>query len=97
MATYIGLLKLTDHGIKNIKEAPQRVENGIKAYEAMGGKFIGFYVVLGEYDYVAIGEAPSDEAHVAFSLALGSEGFVRTTTLKAFTKEEFAEIIKKLP
>ena len=97
MPTYIGLMKLTDYGIKNIKEAPQRIEKGIKAYEAMGGKFIGLYVVLGEYDYVAIGEAPSDEAHVAFSLALGSEGFVRTTSLKAFTKEEFAEIVKKLP
>ena len=97
MPTYIGLLKLTDHGIKNIKKAPQRIENAIKAYEAMGGKFIGFYVVLGEYDYVAIGEAPSDEAHVAFFLALGVEGFVRTRTLKAFTKEEFAEIVKKLP
>ncbi len=97
MPTYIGLLKLTDQGIKNIKQVPQWVENGIKAYEAMGGKFTGFYVVLGEYDYVAIGEAPSDEAHVAFSLVLGSEGFVRTTTLKAFTKEEFAEIVKKLP
>jgi hypothetical protein len=28
---------------------------------------------------------------------LGSAGNVRTTTLKAFTKEEFAEIVKKLP
>ena len=97
MPTYIGLLKLTDHGIKNIKEVPQRIEKGIKAYETMGGKVIGIYVVLGEYDFVAIGEAPSDEAHVAFALALGSEGFVRTTSLKAFTKEEFAEIVKKLP
>ena len=97
MPTYICLLKLTDQGIKNIKDAPQRIENGIKAYEGMGGKFIGFYTVLGEYDYVAIGEAPSDEAHVAFALAMGSEGFVRTTSLKAFTKAEFAEIVKKLP
>ena len=32
-----------------------------------------------------------------FALALGSAGNVRTTTLKAFTKEEFAEIVKKLP
>jgi uncharacterized protein with GYD domain len=51
---------------------------------------------MGEYDYVAIGEAPSDEVQVAFALALGSKGFVRTTTLKAFTKEEFAKIVKKL-
>jgi uncharacterized protein with GYD domain len=52
---------------------------------------------MGEYDYVAIGEAPNDEAVVTFALALGSQGDARTMTLKAFTKEEFAEIVKKLP
>lgn len=97
MPTYIGLFKLTDQGIKNIKEGPQRVEEAFKAYEAMGGKVIGFYTVMGEYDYVAIGEAPSDEAQLTFALALGSQGFVRTTTLKAFTKEEFAALVAKLP
>jgi len=52
---------------------------------------------MGEYDYVAIGEAPSDEVATTFSLAIGSLGNVRTTTLKAYTKEEFAAIVKKLP
>ncbi len=97
MPTYIVLYKLTDQGIRNIKEAPQRIEEGIKALEAVGGKVIGFYSVMGEYDYVGIGECPNDETAVAFALALGSQGNARTTTLKAFTKEEFAEIIKKLP
>ena len=56
MPTYIVLYKLTDQGIRNIKEAPQRIEEGIKALEAAGGKVIGFYSVMGEYDYVSIGE-----------------------------------------
>ena len=97
MPTYIGLYKLTDQGIKNIKDAPKRIEEGLKRAEAAGGKVIGFYTVLGEYDYVAVGEFPNDEVAVAFALAMGSEGNVRTTTLKAFTKEKFAEIVKKLP
>ena len=97
MPTYIVLYKLTDQGIRNIKEAPRRIEEGIKALEAVGGKVIGFYSVMGEYDYVGIGEAPNDETAVALALAMGSQGNVRTTTLKAFTKEEFAEIVKKLP
>jgi uncharacterized protein with GYD domain len=52
---------------------------------------------MGEYDYVAIGEAPNDEVAVTFALALGSQGDARTMTLKAFTREEFTEIVKKLP
>ena len=97
MPTYIGLYKLTDQGIKNIKDAPGRVEEAIKGAETMGGKVIGVYTVMGEYDYVTIGEFPSDEVAMTYAMALGSRGNVRTTTLKAFTKEEFAQIVKKLP
>jgi uncharacterized protein with GYD domain len=97
MPTYITLYKLTEQGVKDIKNAPGRIEEGIKAFEGMGGKVLGFYVVMGEYDYVAIGEAPSDEVAMTFALALGSSGNVRTTSLKAFTKEELAEWVKKLP
>lgn len=97
MPTYISLFKLTDQGIKNIKDAPQRIEQGVKGLEAMGGKLVGFYSVMGDYDYVGISEAPSDEVITAFLLALGADGNVRTTTLKAFTTEEFVEIVKKLP
>ncbi len=97
MATYILLMKLTDQGRKDIKGAPQRIEQSAKAVEAMGGKMIGFYATMGEYDYVAIGEAPSDEVMMTLLLGVGSLGNVRTTTLKAFTKEEFAELVKRLP
>jgi len=97
MATYIMLMKLTDQGLKNVKNAPQRIEQGSKTAEAMGGKAIGFYAVMGEYDYVAIGEFPSDEVMMTFLLGLGSHGNVKTTTLKAFTKEEFAALVKRLP
>jgi len=97
MPTYISLYTMTDQGIRNIKDAPGRVEEAIKGAEAMGAKVIGFYSVMGEYDYVAIGEFPNDEAAMAFALAVGSRGNVRTTTLKAFTKEEFAGVVGKLP
>jgi uncharacterized protein with GYD domain len=88
---------LTGQGAKDIKNAPQRVDDAIKAFEAMGGKLIGFYLVMGEYDYVAIGEFPNDEAAATFQLGLAALGNVKTTTLKAFTKEEFAKIVAAIP
>ncbi len=97
MPTYVILMKLTDQGVKDIKSAPARIEAGIKAWEALGGKPIGFYSVMGEYDYVAVGEGPSDEVATTFALGLSSLGNVRTTTLRAYTAEEFAAIVKKLP
>ena len=97
MPNFVILMKLTDQGAKAIKDAPGRIEAGIKAYEKMGGKINGFYAVMGEYDYVAVGEAPSDEIATTFALGLGSLGNVKTTTLRAYTKEEFAAMVKKLP
>lgn len=97
MPIFICLMKLTDKGIREIKEAPKRIQEAIKTLEAMGGKLLGFYMVMGEYDYVGIAEVPSDEVAAAFLLGLGASGTVRTTTLKAFTVEQIATIIGRLP
>jgi uncharacterized protein with GYD domain len=97
MNTYIILMKLTAQGAKDLKDAPKRIESGIKGFEKMGGKVTGFYSTLGEYDYISIGEAPSDEVAATFSLALSSLGNVKTTTLRAFTTKEFTAMIKKMP
>jgi uncharacterized protein with GYD domain len=97
MALYISLYKLTEQGIRNIKTAPKRIDDGIKAWEATGGKMIGFYATQGEFDYVGITEAPDDEAASAFILGLGAQGNVRTTTMRAFSIEEFTRIVGKIP
>lgn len=97
MSTYVLLMNLTDKGIQEIKDAPERIGNAAKNLEAAGGKLLAFYTVMGPYDYVAIAETPSDEVALAQLLGLGMAGFVRTTTFKAFTVPQFAEVLKKLP
>jgi uncharacterized protein with GYD domain len=97
MNTYITLMKLTEQGAKELKEAPERIETNSKLFEKMGGKIIGFYATHGEYDFIGIGEAPNDEVATIFNLALSSLGYVKTTTLRAFTIKEINEMIKKLP
>ena len=97
MPTYIGLLKLTDQGSKDIMNATARIEEGIKLYQKMGGKVIGVYMVMGEYDYITIGEAPSDEVQTAAALAICSQGNVKTTTLKAYPAKDIPAILAMLP
>ncbi len=97
MPTYIVLMSLTEKGIADIKEAPKRIEAAEKSLEAAGGKMLAFYTTMGHYDYVAITEGPSDEAAMVQLLGLGTAGFVRTTTLKAFTRDEFSKILEMLP
>lgn len=97
MPNYIMLMKWTDQGIKDVKNLPQRFQESIKALETLGGKVVGVYAVMGEYDLVAIGEAPNDEVAMTFAVGLSVQGNVRTTTLKAFPMEQIAGVVQKLP
>lgn len=96
MPTYIELVRWTDQGIRNIKEAPERMDAFKKTIEAAGGKLIGFYFTMGEYDIVTVIEAPSDEALTNIILNTGSKGSVRSETLKAYTEQEFRNILAKM-
>ena len=53
-------------------------------------------MVMGEFDFVAICEAPDDAVMARYVLQLGSLGFVRTKTLKAFPETAYREIIRSL-
>ena len=53
------------------------------------------YWTLGSYDIVAVSEAPDDETATAFALALGGQGNIRTTTLRAFDAAEMRGILAK--
>lgn len=97
MVAFVLLMKLTAKGVADIKAAPARIEEGIRAFETMGGKVHSFHVTMGPYDYVAVGEAPSDEVAATFAMALSAQGNVTTTTLRAFSRDEFAALVAKLP
>lgn len=96
MPTYINLVSWTDQGIRNIKEAPQRIDTFKKTVEAAGGKLMGFYVTMGQYDLVTIIEAPNDEALANITISTGSRGSVRTETMKAFSEDQFRSLLTKL-
>jgi uncharacterized protein with GYD domain len=95
MNTYKTLKKLTDQGAKDLKNAPNRVEAAFKMVEKMGGKVVGFYATMGEYDYISIGESPSDMDVTTFNLGLSSLGNVRTITMRAFTLPELLVVLKQ--
>jgi uncharacterized protein with GYD domain len=97
MAAFVMLMKLTDKGLADLKNAPARIEDGIKVLEAAGGAMYSFHVTMGAYDYVAVGEAPDDDAAALVALSLAAGGNVTTTTLRAFTRQEFASLVAKLP
>ncbi len=97
MPTYISLLKWTDRGVRDVSDSPRRLDAAKRAFSNGGGRLTGFYLVLGDYDVVNVGEFPSDEAYMTRILQIASLGAVRTTTLKVFTEEEYRRIIAAIP
>jgi uncharacterized protein with GYD domain len=96
MTTYVMLTKWTEKGMVNVKESPKRLDAAKKALKEMGGEFKSVFMTMGDYDLVAIYEAPDDAVAARFTLILGMLGNVRTTTLKAFPEAAYHEIINSL-
>ena len=96
MPTYVMLANWTDQGARQVKESPKRVDAAKRELAEMGGEFKFLYMTMGEYDLVAVYEAPDDAVAARFTLVLGQLGAVRTKTLKAFPEAAFREIILSL-
>src|SRR5436309_913606 len=61
MATYIVLGKLTDQGIKNVKDMPNRRAARQKSAESFGITLKDGHLTMGQYDVVFTLDAPNDE------------------------------------
>jgi uncharacterized protein with GYD domain len=97
MASYIALLSFTDQGIRNIKDTTKRAEAAEKLAQQCGVTMKSVQWTLGAYDVVVQLEAPDDQSVTAFELAIGSQGNVRSQTLRAFSRDEVNAILAKLP
>jgi len=96
MPTYVMLAKWTDQGIRAIDDASRRIDAAKKTLTEMGGQFRSLYMTMGDYDLVAIYDAPDDAVAARFTLILGKMGNVRTTSMKAFPEEAFRQIVASL-
>ncbi len=97
MPSYLSLINWTDQGVRNIKQSPERLDAAKAATMQAGGRMIFFYLTMGQYDLVTLSEFPNDDAAARFLLTIGSMGNIRSTTLKAFTEQEFRTLIASLP
>jgi uncharacterized protein with GYD domain len=69
MPKYIMLSSLTDEGASTVKKNPERIKEVNKDVEALGGKVIDQYAVIGEYDFINIVEAPDIETIARISVS----------------------------
>jgi uncharacterized protein with GYD domain len=96
MPQYVALIDWTDQGVRNFKDSVDRYEAAANAFKELGVSFTNIWWTLGAHDIVATVEAPDDDTLAAALLAVAGEGNIRTTTLRAFSREEMRAIIDKV-
>lgn len=96
MPTYIVLSKYTDQGAKAIEGTVDRVRAAREEYRQHGLTMTTIYWTQGEYDMVAVMEAPSEQAMMTALFRLAALGNIRTQTLRAFSESEVEAAIKQM-
>jgi uncharacterized protein with GYD domain len=96
MATFITLLNFTEQGIRDIKGTTKRAENFAKTAKKAGVTVKDIYWTVGGYDGVLIIDAADEEAAASVLIGLATAGNVRTTTLRAYNREEMTSILGKV-
>ena len=96
MPTYVSLLHFTDQGIRTVRDTVDRTDRATELAEKHGARLVQSYWTVGPYDVVVVLEAPDEESVTAFLLEVGSLGNVRTTTLRAYDREEMSSILERL-
>ena len=96
MPHYVSLMRWTSQGVAGLPGWRERVEDGERMIEEAGGTLTGVYVTLGRYDVVEIFEAPDDASAIEILMKLQRFGAEHTETLRAFTRDEAEEIVRRL-
>ncbi len=94
MPNYVAFIKWTHTGVQHFAESPNRLDAAMEIGDGLGVTFKDVFWTMGPYDIVAVLEAPDDETVSAFALKTASKGNIQTTTMRAFTRDEFEGIIR---
>ena len=97
MATYLALFNFTQKGAETLKEAPSRIDAARQLAKSVGGDVKEVYLAMGQYDLVALFDAPDDEAVAKVMLGIGQRGTVSSQTMRLFSEAEFRRLCTELP
>ena len=96
MATYVHLFNFTEQGLRNIKDTVKRAQALKKAASDVGANLKEIIWTQGQYDIVAIFEAPDEATANSFFLNVLKAGNLRSQTLRGFTAAEMEKILEKV-
>ena len=95
MAINVSLVNLTDQGIRNVKDSPQRAMAFRELCKQHGVQVREMLWTHGPYDMVVITEGP-EEALSTVMVSAAKLGNVRTQSLRAMDQETWQRVLEKV-
>jgi uncharacterized protein with GYD domain len=96
MPIFISHVTLTSEGVQALKELPGRIEDNKKLWAECGGKLLRWDVVLGDYDYLLVTEAPNEKVMAEIAIKASRRGRTSFKTFCAIPVEEFGSVAERL-
>lgn len=89
MPTFIMLSTLGPDGFATLIENPRRLEAVNGEVEDLGVKILHQYVLLGEYDFLTVVEAPDNATMATLATRLAARGTLKTRTITTIDVGDF--------
>ena len=84
-------------GIGSVKESPSRLNAAGQLLRGQGVELKQFYLLMGQTGVMYVMEAENGEAVARASLLLRSSGKIRLESMRAFSGQEYRDVIGSLP
>lgn len=90
------LFNWTEQGVRTAKETTRRADRFKAQAEKLKIKVRETLWTMGPYDAIAVLDAPDDAAASGLAIWMGSQGNVRTLTMRCYTASEMGKIVEGL-
>jgi uncharacterized protein with GYD domain len=97
MPTFISMLSWTDQGIRSLKDTPKRVQAAREMGKKFGVEIKQVFLTSGDFDILAVLEAPHYDNVAKHAMAAGLQGNVRSRTVRAWPEADMLKLISELP
>ena len=95
MPLYVRLATFTEQGVKNLNNFPDMLGEVKQIMETHGVKLLHAWSTLGEYDLVAVIEAPDTKTATQVSALIAAKGNFRAKTLSAIPMSDFTDAVQQ--
>jgi uncharacterized protein with GYD domain len=97
MAQYLGRFSYSSDAVRALVQSPQDREAAAReVVEALGGRLLGFWFALGEFDGVFVAEVPDNATATALAMIVGGSGaMAKFETTPLLGMDEAQEAMRK--